>query len=109
MDTPVGSLAEHFTGPPGVALCQDDPVALAKALTDFLKGRKDMVLKGGVVDREVLSAEQIEALASMPSREELLSKLAYVLLAPVRNLAAALQSPVRNLASVLGQIEGTKQ
>ena len=68
-----------------------------------------MSLKGGVVDQEVISVEQIETLADMPSREELLSKLAYLLLAPVRSLATALQSPVRNLASVLSQVEAKKQ
>lgn len=107
VDTPVDGVRDHFRGPTAVAFSQQDPIALAKTVTEFLKTHPGMSVKAGVLERSVLTAKDVEALAQLPSREELLSKVVYLLLAPVRNFAAALQAPLRNLASVLSQIEGT--
>jgi large subunit ribosomal protein L10 len=105
----VSQLGDHFSGPTAVAMAPEDPIALAKALSDFLKGHPQISLKAGVLDQSVLSAEDVKALADMPSREELLTKVAYLLLAPVRNLAGALQAPVRSLTIILSQLEGIKK
>ncbi len=107
VETPVDRLIEHFQGPTAIALNKEDPVALAKILSAFVKEHPQMTVKVGVVEREVVSPQQITALATMPSREELLSKLVFLLLAPLQNMVTALQSPVRNLASVLSQIESS--
>lgn len=107
-ETPVAQLKDHFRGPTGVAMTADNPVALAKALNDFLKTHPSTSFKAGVLDEAVISQAEVAALADMPSREELLGKLLYLLQAPLTQLAAALQSPLRNLASILKQLEEKK-
>ncbi len=103
-ETPLAELTEHFQGPTAIAFHKDNPIELAKILRDFLKERPDMAFKAGVVDQSVVSAEQVQALADMPSREELLSKLLFLLQTPLRNLGAVLRAPLRDLAMVLAQI-----
>ncbi len=108
-DTGVHKLKERFHGPTAIATTPDNPVALAKAVTEFLKNHPTMSLKGGVLEDSLLSPEDVGALADMPSREELLAKVVYLLQSPLTRLAAALQSPLRNLASVLKQLEEKKK
>lgn len=108
-DTPLDALKESFTGPTAIAYTTGDPVALAKVLKDFSKDHPGVAFKGGVLGKEQLTAEQVLALAEMPSREELISKLLFLLQAPLRNLAAALQAPLRDLGSVLKQLEKVKK
>ncbi len=107
--SPLAQLDAHFSGPTAVAFTAENPVALAKALTAFLKAHPSMSLKGGVLEDSVLSVEDVQALADLPSREELLAKLTHQLLAPLTKLASALQTPLRNLASVLNQLQDKKQ
>jgi len=106
--TPVDSIREHFTGPTAIAFTAEDPVALAKILRDFVKAQDGMEFKAGMLDGKVLSEGQVAELANLPSRDELLSKLLFLLNAPLTRLVTALQSPVRDLAVVLGQLEGKK-
>jgi large subunit ribosomal protein L10 len=106
--TPIDAIKEHFAGPTAIAFTAGDPVALAKTLRDFVKGQEGMEFKVGVLDGNVLSEGQVVELAALPSREELLSKLLFLLNAPLTRLVTALQSPVRSLAVVLGQLEGKK-
>jgi large subunit ribosomal protein L10 len=108
-DTAVSKLAELFNGPTGLAYTEDDPVALAKALKAFNKDHPGLEFKGGVVEGQVLSPDEIKELAEMASREELLSKVLFLLNAPLTNFATAIQSPIRNLAVVLNQLEDKKQ
>ncbi|MGH9341537.1 MAG: 50S ribosomal protein L10 [Acidobacteriota bacterium] len=107
-NTSLQQLREHFDGPTAIAYTAEDPVALAKALTDFLKTRPEMGFKAGVLDQVALTSKQVEDLASMPSREELLSKLIYLLNSPLIRLAGALKSPLRDMVSVLAQWEKVK-
>ncbi|UCF35344.1 MAG: 50S ribosomal protein L10 [Acidobacteriota bacterium] len=106
--TPVGELKDHFSGPTAVAYTQEDPVALAKVLKEFVKANEGLAFKAGVVEGKVVSEAQVGDLADMPSRDELLSKLLYLLNAPLTRFATALKSPVRNLAVVLKQLEEKK-
>ncbi len=103
-DTPVTELKENFEGPTAVAYTNTDPVALAKVLAEFVRTHPEVKFKGGVLDQHVLTAEQAESLATMPSRDELLSKLLFLLNAPLTRFASALQSPLRDLLSVLKQL-----
>lgn len=105
--TPVAGVKGQFVGPTAVAY-SDDPVGLAKILKDFCKTNPGMSFKGGVLEGKVISDQQAEGLAEMPSREELIAKLLYVLNAPLTKFASALQSPVRNLAVVLKQVAEKK-
>ncbi|MBO7747523.1 50S ribosomal protein L10 [Paenibacillus sp. MWE-103] len=81
-----------LAGPTAVAFSKDDAVAPAKILADFAKKNDALKLKGGVVEGQVFSAEQIKALADLPSREGLLSMLLSVLQAPMRNFALAVKA-----------------
>jgi large subunit ribosomal protein L10 len=83
------AINEHFTGPNAIAFSNEDVVAPAKILNDFAKKHDALELKAGVIEGNVASAEEIKALADLPSREGLLSMLLSVLQAPIRNLALA--------------------
>ncbi|MDT3428572.1 large subunit ribosomal protein L10 [Paenibacillus forsythiae] len=85
-------LDEVLTGPTAVAFSANDAVAPAKILNDFAKKNDALKLKGGVVEGKVIGADQIKALAELPSREGLLSMLLSVLQAPVRNFALAVKA-----------------
>ncbi len=108
-DTSLEVLREHFQGPTAIAYTAGDPVALAKVLKDFISDHPSVAFKAGVVEGKTFSASDVELLAKMLSRPELLSKLVYLLNAPLVRLATALQSPLRGLASVLKQLGEKKQ
>ncbi|BBH23986.1 50S ribosomal protein L10 [Paenibacillus baekrokdamisoli] len=81
-----------LTGPTAVAFSKEDAVGPAKILADFAKKNDALKLKGGVVGGQVFNAEEIKALADLPSREGLLSMLLSVLQAPMRNFALAVKA-----------------
>ena len=81
----------------------DDPVALAKTLTAYAKTNPAFTFKAGVVEGRVVSIKEIESLATMPSKEELYSKLLFLLNAPSQRLVTAMNAVGRNLAVVIGQ------
>lgn len=87
--TPFAELAEQLTGPLIYGI-SEDAVAPAKVLNDFAKGNDKLVLRAGSYEGKVLDAAAVKALASIPSREELLSKLLFVMQAPVSGFARAL-------------------
>jgi len=96
--TPFAGLAEHMVGPL-IYSVSADPVAAAKVLNDFAKTNDKLVLKAGSYAGKVLDKAGVQALASVPSREELLSKLLYVMQAPVAGF-------VRGLDALAKQREG---
>jgi large subunit ribosomal protein L10 len=96
-DTSFAGLAEHMVGPL-IYSVSADPVAAAKVLSDFAKTNDKLVLKAGSYAGKVLDKAGVQALASVPSREELLSKLLYVMQAPVAGF-------VRGLAALATQRE----
>lgn len=87
-DTPFSGLADQMVGPLVYGISAD-PVAAAKVLFDFSKADDKIIIKAGSYDGQVLDAVGVAQLASIPSREELLSKLAYVMQAPVAGMARA--------------------
>jgi large subunit ribosomal protein L10 len=95
--TPFAGLADHMVGPL-IYSVSADPVAAAKVLSDFAKTNDKLVLKAGSYAGKVLDKAGVQALASVPSREELLSKLLYVMQAPVSGF-------VRGLAALAAQRE----
>lgn len=88
-DTQFAPLAEQMVGPL-IYSVSEDPVAAAKVLNDFAKGNDKLVLKAGSYAGKVLDKAGVQALASIPSREELLAKLLGVMQAPVSGFAGAL-------------------
>ena len=87
--TSFAGLADQMVGPLVYAV-SEDPVAAAKVLHQFAKKDDKIVVKAGVYNGDVLNAAQVGELASIPSREELLSKLLFVMQAPVSGFARAL-------------------
>ena len=78
--------------------------SMTKALTKFAKDVPAVRFKGAMLDGQVVPPEQIQAIANLPSRDELIAKLLFVLQSPIRGLATVLQANIRNLAVVLDQI-----
>ncbi len=104
-DTSLDKLSGHFEGPTAIACHPKDVVGLAKLLSEAVKANPNLRFKAAMVEGKVVAAEEIQSIASMPSREVLLGRLAYVLKAPMQRLATVLKAPVRDLAMVVKQIE----
>jgi large subunit ribosomal protein L10 len=101
-------LKDHFSGPTAVAFNENSPVTLAKILTTFAKTNAAISFKAAVVEGRAIPATQIQAIADLPTREQLVGRLLFMLQSPVRRLVTVLNGPVRNLASVLSQISEQK-
>ena len=84
-------------------------MALAKALTEFRKEVPAIEFKGGLVDGQAVGADEVEAIARMPGREELLAKLLFLLQSPITRLARGLAAIPRQLVVVLDQIAKQKE
>jgi large subunit ribosomal protein L10 len=106
--TALEAVAEHFTGATAVVYNKTSPVALAKVLTNFAKTNPNLVFKAAVIDGQAVAASEIKTIAELPSREELVSKLLFVMQSPMRRLVTVLNGPVRNLAGVMSQIADQK-
>lgn len=85
----VEGLNEFLTGPNAIAFSSEDVVAPAKVLNSFAKTHDKLEIKAGVIEGKITTAEDVKAIAELPSREGLLSMLLSVLQAPIRNLALA--------------------
>ncbi|WP_164671111.1 50S ribosomal protein L10 [Virgibacillus doumboii] len=85
----LGELSETLVGPTAVAFSNEDVVAPAKILNNFAKEHEALEIKGGVIEGEIASLEQIKELASLPNYDGMVSMLLSVLQAPVRNFAYA--------------------
>jgi len=101
--TKVEEALKDLHGVTSIAYTQGDPVALAKALAKYAKDNPEFAFKAGVVEGRVVSIKEIEALATMPSKEEIYSKLLYLLNAPAQRLVTAMNAVGRNLAVVIDQ------
>lgn len=107
-DSPLVALKGQFKGETAVAYNKTDAVQLAKALTKFAKDVPALQFKGAMLDGQIVPASQIQNIASLPSREELISKLLYLMQHPIRGLVTVLAANIRNLAVVLDQIAKAK-
>lgn len=106
--TPLSNLKEHFQGPVAIAYNRDNPVVLAKLLMDFSKEKDIFSFKAGVMDGKPIDVALIKEIASLPSKEELISKFVFILKMPLIRLVAALGSPLRNFISIIKEIEKNK-
>lgn len=89
-------LKDVFVGPSAVAFSNEDVIAPAKVINDFTKTADALEIKGGAIEGAVSSKEEIQALATLPNREGMLSMLLSVLQAPVRNVAYAVKAVAEN-------------
>jgi large subunit ribosomal protein L10 len=101
--TKVEDALKDLAGVTSIAYTTGDPVAMAKVLTKVAKDTPEFTFKVGVVEGRVVSIKEIESLATLPSREELLSKLLFLINAPAQRLATAINAVPRNLAVVIDQ------
>jgi large subunit ribosomal protein L10 len=98
-------LESYFQGPTAVAYHSKDVVGLAKLLSEISRSNPNFEFKAALVEGKVVPAEEIQVIASMPSREVMLSRLVFLLKAPLQMLGMVLKAPVRDLNLVLKQIE----
>ncbi len=104
-----GLIAEALTGPTGIVIASD-AVAGAKVLSDFAKENDSRpAIKGGLFDGRRLDVEQVKQLASMPSREELLSQLGATMQAPVSNFLGVMNSMLTNFVGALDALKQQKE
>ena len=101
--TKVEGALKDLVGVTSIAYTTGDPVAMAKALTKYAKDTPEFTFKVGVVEGKVISIKEIEALATMPSKEELMSKLLFLINSPAQRLATVMNAVGRNLAVVIDQ------
>jgi Ribosomal protein L10 len=101
--TKAAGVLTGLTGVTSIAYTEGDPVALAKALSKYAKDNPEFTFKAGVVEGRVISIKEIQALATMPSKEEIYSKLLFLLNSPAQRLATVINATGRDLAVVLGQ------
>jgi large subunit ribosomal protein L10 len=101
--TSAEGLLKNLTGTNSIAYTATDPVALAKALTKIAKDVPAFQFKSGVVEGRVISIAEIRQLANLPSKEELVSKIMFLLNAPAQRIAMALNALPRNIAVIVNE------
>jgi large subunit ribosomal protein L10 len=101
--TKVEAALKNLSGVTSIAYTEGDPVALAKALSKYAKDNPEFTFKSGVVEGRVISIKEIDALATMPSKEEIYSKLLFLISAPAQRLATVIGAAGRDLAVVINQ------
>ncbi|MGB1896953.1 MAG: 50S ribosomal protein L10 [Parvibaculales bacterium] len=99
--TPNESVGEFFIGPTAIAF-SDDPVAAPKVAANFAKANDNLKIIGGIMDGNVLDADGVKNLASLPSLDELRGQLVGLINAPATKIAGVLQAPAGQLARVIG-------
>ena len=101
--TPAENLLKNLSGTNSIAYTETDPVALAKAITKVAKDVPAFQFKAGVVQGRVVSIADIKQLANLPSKDELISKIMFLLNAPAQRIAVALNGLPRNLAVTINE------
>jgi large subunit ribosomal protein L10 len=101
--TKVEPALKNLQGVTSIAYTAGDPVALAKALSKYAKDNPEFTFKAGMVEGRVISIDEIKALATMPSKEEIHSKLLFLINAPAQRLVTVMSAVGRNMAVVLNQ------
>lgn len=108
-DTSVEPLKEKFSGSSAVLYNEQDPVALAKAITTYAKSHPLFVFKAGVVEGRVVNLADLDQIATLPSKEELISKLMFLVNSQAQRLASVVSAVARNLAVVVNQASEQKK
>lgn len=101
--TPFAPVLKDLAGVNSIAYTSGDPVALAKALQKYAKDNPELTFKAGVVDGRVINIKEIEALASMPAKEEIMAKLLFLINAPAQRLVTVMNAVGRDVAVVINQ------
>ncbi len=107
--TPMAQVTENFTGATAVASSKNDPVTLAKVLSKWAKESPVFSFKGGIVEGRAIQVKDIEAIATLPSKEELVSKVMFLINSGAQRLAVATAGVARNLTVVIDQVRAQKE
>jgi large subunit ribosomal protein L10 len=107
-DTPFAKLADQMVGPLVYGI-SSDPVATAKVMNEFAKGNDKFVIKAGAMPNAVISAKEVAALASLPSRDELLAKLLGTMQAPIAQFVRTLNEVPSKFVRALAAVRDAKE
>ena len=107
--TPLEPVRGEFVGTTAIAVTADDPVTTAKVLTDFAKAHAKFTFKAGIVDGRVIDVADIEKLATMPSKEELVSKMMFLINSGAQRLATVTSGVARNLTIVVNEAKAKER
>lgn len=107
-DAGVEGLTELLQGPTAIAYCHGDPVRVAKTIQDFIKEKKKAAVRGGRLERSLLSGADVERLSTMPSREQLIAQMVGAIASPLTGLVTVLNGPIRGLVVALAQVQEQK-
>ena len=106
--TPLDGLKDQFVGTTAIAIAKD-PVSVAKVLSNFAKDHAKFTFKAGVVEGRVIDVRDIERLATMPSKEELISKMMFLINSGAQRIAVATNGVARNLAIVINEAKAKER
>lgn len=107
--TGLATVKDSFKGGTAVALSKDDPVTLAKVLSKWVKEKPMLSFKAAVVEGKAIDVKDIETLSTMPSKEELISKMMFLINSGAQRLAVATAGVARNLTIVIDQVRAQKE
>ena len=102
-------LSAELVGPIAMLFAAEDVSAPARILNDYIRANRKMVIKGGLLEGQLIKADAVTELADLPSREVLLSRLLGAMQAPLGNLASVLQAPLSKLARTLDAVRTQKE
>ncbi|OWZ84500.1 50S ribosomal protein L10 [Natranaerobius trueperi] len=105
----IENLDSHLEGPIGIAFGFEDPVAPAKILNDFAKDNEELELKAGILEGSVIGEDKVKELAKLPSREELLGKVAGTFQAPITGFASTCQGVIRKFVYAVEAVRKEKE
>ncbi|MCL2137345.1 MAG: 50S ribosomal protein L10 [Coriobacteriia bacterium] len=103
-DLGLPDFGEILEGPSAFVFATGDPVASAKALKDYARNNPKLELKGGLLNGQIISVDQVQAVADLPSREELIAKLLGTIKNPLSSVVQVLNGPMSSFARVLASI-----
>lgn len=107
-NTPYEGLTTYFTGPTAIAYSAD-PVAAAKAITKFANDNENLVILGGALGADLMDESRVQALAKLPSLDELRGKIVGIISTPATNIARVLQAPAAQIARVISAYASKNQ
>lgn len=105
----ITGLEQYLEGPTALAYSLTDPVAPAKHVSEFIKAKKILEIKAGLVEGKVISASGVQALADLPSREVLIAQVVSTMAAPLSGFLNVLQGPMRKLGYALEAVRKQKE
>ncbi len=100
---------EVFNGPIAVAYSDDKYVELAKVIADFVKETKKITIKSGFLEKELVDAETIISISKLPSKEQLLSQVAFSIAMPLKKMGMMLTSPLKNVLVLMNNLKDKKE